>query len=169
MKPEVARRSPENNRVSSPTFLCPSCGAQSEDLYCGNCGEKKVSQSDYSVRHFLKELTVTLTLLDLKVIRSLGMLMSKPGFLSAEYLRGSRVRYVKPLQLFVFLNVVYYFSITLFVATTFTTPLATQLVMNDYYPAHANHQVQQKMQKEQISYEVLEANTTRGRAFSRNP
>ncbi len=63
---------------------------------------------------------------------------------------------MKPLQLFVFLNVLYYFSITLFYATTFTTPLATQLHMNNYYPAYASVRVEQKLQKEHISYAALE-------------
>lgn len=145
---------------SSPlqtTFVCPSCGAEAMDHFCGNCGEKEISRSDYSLRHYLKEFTTVLTLLDSKVFRSLWLLISKPGFLSSEYFRGSRVHYVKPLQLFVFLNVVYYFSLTLFVATTFTTPLATQLHMNNYYSAHASRQVDQKMQRDQISYEALEA------------
>lgn len=53
---------------------------------------------------------------------------------------------MKPLQLFVLLNVVYYFSLTLVEATTFTTPLATQLPMNNYYPAHASRQVNREMQ-----------------------
>jgi hypothetical protein len=57
----------------------------------------------------------------------------------------------------VFLNVVYYFSITLFSATTFTTPLATQLHMNNYYPRYANARVEQKLQKENISYPALES------------
>jgi hypothetical protein len=68
---------------------------------------------------------------------------------------------MKPLQLFVFLNVIYYFSLTLFYATTFTTPLATQLHMNDYYPRYANVRVERKLQKEQISYEALEAKYNR--------
>ena len=38
-------------------------------------------------------------------------LLTRPGYLSAEQLRGSRVRYVKPLSLFISINVVYYFSI----------------------------------------------------------
>jgi Protein of unknown function (DUF3667) len=139
------------------TFACPSCGAEAMGHFCSNCGEKEVSQSNYSIRHYLKELTVALTLLDSKVLRSLWPLISKPGYLSSEYFRGRRVRYVRPLQLFVFLNVIYYFSLSLFVATTFTTPLATQLHMNDYYAAHASRQVNQKMQNDQISYEALEA------------
>ena len=68
---------------------------------------------------------------------------------------------MKPLQLFVFLNVLYYFSLTLFYATTFTTPLATQLHMNYYYPGFANARVQQKLQKERISYEALETKYNR--------
>ena len=83
--------------------------------------------------------------------------MKKPGYLSSEYFLGRRVRYMKPLQLFVFLNVIYYFSLSLFVATTFTTPLATQLHMNDYYPTHAKRMVSEKLQKDQISYKALEA------------
>ncbi len=148
----------ENCHSSVPTtFVCPSCGAETMGHFCGNCGEKEVSQSDYSLRHYLKELAAALTLLDSKVLRSLWFLISKPGYLSSEYFRGRRVRYVSPLQLFIFLNVIYYFSLTLFVATTFTTPLATQLHMNDYYPAHASRQVNQKMQADQITYEALEA------------
>ena len=90
-------------------------------------------------------------------MRTLWLVVSKPGFLSCEYFHGRRVRYTKPLQLFLFLNVVYYFSITLFSATTFTTPLATQLHMNNYYPAYASRRVDHKLQKEQISYAALEA------------
>ena len=76
---------------------------------------------------------------------------------------------MKPLQLFIFLNVVYYFSLTLFNATTFTTPLATQLHMNNYYPTYANQQVNQKLQKEQVSYETLEQKYERRPAFLQEP
>jgi len=59
--------------------------------------------------------------------------------------------------LFIVLNILYYFSLTLFLATTFTTPLATQLHMNNYYPGYASARVGQKLQQRQISYETLEA------------
>ena len=108
------------------------------------------------MRRYLAEIGAAITLVESKVLRSVWLVVSKPGHLSSEYLRGRRVRYMKPLQLFIFLNVVYYFSLTLFSATTFTTPLATQLHMNNYYPRYANLQVNQKLQREQISYETLE-------------
>ncbi|HEX4487460.1 MAG TPA: DUF3667 domain-containing protein [Terriglobales bacterium] len=124
--------------------------------FCCACGEKEISERDYSLRYYLQEITAVVTLLESKLLRSLWLVVTKPGFLSSEYFNGRRVRYVKPLQLFVFLNVVYYFSITLFFATTFTTPLATQLHMNNYYPGYANARVERKLQKEKITYEALE-------------
>jgi hypothetical protein len=142
--------------LTAPLFRCPSCGTSSLGRYCGTCGEKETGEEDYSLRRYLVELGAAVTLLESKVLRSVWLVASKPGHLSCEYFLGRRVRYLKPLQLFIFLNVVYYFSLTFFSATTFTTPLATQLHMNDYYPAYASRQVYKKLQKDHISYQALE-------------
>src|SRR6266480_2398832 len=147
----------KNHRYSAQSaFACPSCGTKALGRFCGHCGEKEVSDEDYSVRRYLAEIGAGITLLESKVLRSVWLVVSRPGYLSTEYLSGRRVRYMKPLQLFVFLNVVYYFSLTLFTATTFTTPLATQLHMNNYYPTYASRQAHHKLQEEQVSYETLE-------------
>jgi hypothetical protein len=146
----------DDPRATMAIFECPSCGAKTVGQFCSHCGEKEVEDEDYSLRHFLAESVTALTLLESKVLRSVWLVTSKPGHLSSEYFRGRRVRYMKPLQLFIFANVVYYLSLTLFTATTFTTPLATQLHMNDYYPAYASRQVSHKLLTEQINYETLE-------------
>ena len=135
---------------------CPSCGSKTTGPFCSHCGEKEISGKDYAVRHYLAELFAGITLMESKVLRSVWLVVSKPGYLSCEYFRGRRVRYVKPVQLFILMNVAYYFSLTLFSATTFTTPLATQLHENNYYPAYANWRVNRKQQKQQISYQALE-------------
>lgn len=145
-------------RHSTPSiFDCPSCGNKTLGHFCGHCGEREVDEDDYSLRGYLREIGAAVTLLESKVLRSVWQVASQPGHLSSEYFLGRRVRYIKPLQLFIFLNVVYYFSITLFSATTFTTPLATQLHMNNYYPAYANRAVDRKLRADKISYEALEA------------
>ena len=124
--------------------------------FCRNCGEKEIRQKDHAVRHYVKLTVDFLTTWDSKTFRSVWLLVSRPGYLSREYFRGSRVRYMKPLQLFLAINIVYYFSIGVFYANTFSTPLSIQLHMNDYYPAYASRQVGEKLQQEQISYEALE-------------
>jgi hypothetical protein len=136
---------------------CPSCNSETVGLFCSRCGEKEVTDQDYSLQHYGREILAAATLLESKVFRSVWLVLIKPGFLSSEYFRGRRVRYMKPLQLFVFLNILYYFSITLFYATTFTTPLATQLHMNNYYPGYASARVEKKLHEENISYQALEA------------
>jgi hypothetical protein len=84
-----------------------------------------------------------------------------------DYLRGRRVPLVSPLRLFVFVSIVYFVSLTLLHAiplptagniqfNTFATPLAVQLHGNDYYPGYAAQQVEQKLQRERITYPALE-------------
>jgi hypothetical protein len=155
LKPEAINLIPKDKRIAS-RFTCPTCGTATFGHFCGNCGEKEVTAQDYSLRHYLKEILTTVTFLESRLCRSLWLVLSRPGYLSIEYFRGRRVRYIKPLQLFVFLNVAYYFSLSLFYATTFTTPLATQLQMNNYYPKYASMRVSQKLQKDRIGYEALE-------------
>src|SRR5258707_7685007 len=87
----------------------------------------RLGSEDRSLRHYLDIVIDFLTHFDSKGYRSLRYLLAKPGFLSVEQLRGSRVRYAKPLSLFISINVIYYFSIALFGASTFTTPLSVQL------------------------------------------
>lgn len=138
------------------SFTCPSCNTVTTGNFCRNCGEKKIDHHDYSIRHYLEGAVDLFTHFDSKFFRSAWFLVSKPGYLSSEYLQGRRVRYMKPLQLFIFINIIYYFSITLFHFNTFTTPLAIQLHQNNYYPAYAEQQVNKKIQKENTGYEALE-------------
>jgi hypothetical protein len=139
------------------SFACPSCATKTLGTFCSQCGEKEVSGEDYSIRHYLEELLLAFTLLESKVLRSVWLVLCRPGYLSSEHFQGRRVRYVKPIQLFILMNFVYYFSLTQFEATTFTTPLATQIHMNNYYPGYANMRVDEKLQKDKISYQALES------------
>jgi hypothetical protein len=148
-------------------FLCPSCGTESIGNYCRNCGEKKLRSEDRSLRHHLDTVVGFLTHFDSKGYRTLWLLIAKPGFLSAEQLRGSRVRYVKALSLFISINVVYYFSIALVGGNTFTTPLDVQLHMNDYYPAYAGRQVQAKVSAIKSATLRSRSNTTNEPVFYR--
>jgi hypothetical protein len=77
--------------------------------FCSQCGEKKLSPHDYSLRHLLEEVLDGLTHLDTRFLRTVKVLFTKPGELSNAYFHGGRSRYTKPLSLFIIINIVFFF------------------------------------------------------------
>lgn len=94
-----SKSSPEN---------CPSCGAAFKGKFCHKCGEKRISAKDFEIKKYAQTLAEHFTHLDSKLLRSLWVLISKPGFLTAEFVAGRRNLYVKPLQLFLLLNLAFF-------------------------------------------------------------
>jgi hypothetical protein len=137
-------------------LACPSCGAPDMGRYCAHCGEKQRGSHDYSLRHYADELLEVFTHFDSKILRSVWRLVRHPGMLSVDYFSGRRIRYVTPLRLFLLLSIVYFLSNSIFPYNAFTTPLAVQLQMNNYYPGYAWSQALQTMQHHGYAYPTLE-------------
>lgn len=87
---------------------CGNCRAPLTGPFCSQCGEKKFSPSDYSVKHLAEEVIGEFTHFDTKFLRTLKVLFTQPGELSRAYFHGGRSRYTKPLTLFVIINVVFF-------------------------------------------------------------
>ncbi len=69
--------------------------------FCAQCGERELTLHDLKVRHFVAhELVHELVHVDGKVGRTLKLLIAKPGYLAAEYLRGRRVPYINPIRFY---------------------------------------------------------------------
>ena len=49
--------------------------------------------------------------IDTRIVRTLGPLFAKPGYLTTEYFAGRQVRYVTPVRLFFFLAIIAFFFI----------------------------------------------------------
>lgn len=98
---------------------CKSCGNVFTGYFCNQCGEKVVMPEERSLARILSGMMVAITNVDSKAIRSLGIVIRKPGFLSAEISEGRTVKYVRPMALFFVLNLIYFFFplIQLFNAT----------------------------------------------------
>ena len=91
-----------------PVRLCPTCEQPAPDRFCSACGEQILVRPDYSFRGFLIETLNVFTNLESNIFRSFSLLITKPGLLTVEYFKGRRKLYLKPLQLFIFCNVIFF-------------------------------------------------------------
>lgn len=107
--------------ATSIEHTCKSCKNKFHGLYCNLCGEKILETSDRTFRSFISNI---LAFADNKFLRTLWLIIRSPGFLSREYAEGRRVNYLRPLQLFFVLNLIYFLFPVL---QLFNTSLRTQM------------------------------------------
>jgi thiamine biosynthesis protein ThiS len=131
-------------------WSCPTCGTQGLGKFCSNCGEKKSGREDFSLHHFLSRAFETFFDADSKILQSFRMLFTRPGFLTAEYVRGRRKPYMHPLQLFFVCNVIYF----LLQPLTTWSGLRTTLVIHTHsmrYSALATRMLQHRLATKGLS------------------
>ena len=109
---------------------CKSCGNTFTGLYCNICGEKVIEPKDRSFKTFIGNFLTAITLADNRFLKTLWLTIKNPGFLSKEYANGRRVNYIRPLQMFFVLNLVYFLFPVL---QLFSSTLKTQM----YYVYHS--------------------------------
>lgn len=105
MSPETA----PTNGTAAPERRCQNCGVPLLGEHCYACGQPTKGL----VRHFTSivgDFMDSVFELDSRILRTLGPLLFKPGYLSLEYFAGRRVRYVSPVRLFVFLSLFAFFA-----------------------------------------------------------
>lgn len=88
---------------------CPACDVEFKGRFCHNCGEKRITANDFNVRQYARLVAEHFSTFDSKLLRSVKLLLLKPGFLTVEYTLGRQLMYMKPLQLFLVANLVFFF------------------------------------------------------------
>lgn len=114
----------EETTTTPVQHTCKSCGNQFTGVYCNLCGEKVIEPKDRSMRTFLSNILIAVTFADNRFIKTLWLVIKNPGFLSKEYANGRRIHYLRPLQLFFILNLVYFLFPVL---QLFNSSLRTQM------------------------------------------
>ncbi|RYY97512.1 MAG: DUF3667 domain-containing protein [Chitinophagaceae bacterium] len=87
---------------------CPSCGAPFAGTFCAACGEKKSSAHEFTAGHFIEESIEGFTHFDNKFLRTLKLLLFRPGALTVHFAGGRKVPYMKPMQLFIVSNLLFF-------------------------------------------------------------
>lgn len=105
--------------MTSP-HLCPSCGHPRSTRYCGHCGERAVEPDELSFGRFLRSLAEEIVpgfeadsdqpiqRVGGRVYRTVYELFRHPGRLTADYIAGRRRPYLKPIQVFVIVSVIFF-------------------------------------------------------------
>lgn len=94
--------------------VCSNCGYEFKDAdnYCPNCGQKN-HELKIPLKHLLEEVAENTLHLDSKTLRTLKMLVLKPGFLSREFNAGKRADYVMPVRVYVMISFIFFFLLNI--------------------------------------------------------
>lgn len=87
---------------------CTNCGSATVAVYCADCGQRQLSHRDFSVRALMLDAAKELSSVDGRLASSIVALLTRPGKLTREWIEGRQRRYVKPLSLFLLLNVAFF-------------------------------------------------------------
>lgn len=96
----------KNWRKSNSCYNCQTLLAQSEN-FCPNCGQENHSRQA-STRILINDFLNDYLTFDSKLFKSVIPLVSKPGFITKEYLDGKRKQFIPPIRVFLFLSFVYF-------------------------------------------------------------
>jgi Protein of unknown function (DUF3667) len=92
---------------------CLNCNASVNGRFCSICGQENIEPKEsagHLVRHFFEDITH----FDGKFFSSIKYLATKPGFLSAEYVRGRRNNYLNPVRFYIFTSFIVFFLLFTF-------------------------------------------------------
>lgn len=99
---------------------CLNCNAVVHDRYCSICGQENLEPQE-SAGHLIGHFFNDITHFDGKFFSSMKYLVTKPGFLSAEYMAGRRGSYLNPVRMYVFTSFVFFFIFFSFVVNEDTS------------------------------------------------
>ena len=93
---------------------CRNCGAEAPGAYCAQCGQETALRLP-TLREFLREAAGRYVAIDGRFWRTIAALVSRPGYLTREYLAGRRRRYIRPARIYLFATLIFFGASRLFV------------------------------------------------------
>lgn len=90
-----------------PEKVCLNCGANTHGLYCHKCGQENI-EPKIGIGHLLVHFFNDVTHFDGKLFSTAKLLLFKPGYLSAEYMKGRRVSYLDPIRMYLFISATFF-------------------------------------------------------------
>lgn len=87
---------------------CTNCEADLYGPWCARCGEKQPDHHDWTLAGLFHEAMHAFTHLDGTLWRTVVTLVRHPGMLTSEYFAGRKSRYMRPIALFIVVNLAFF-------------------------------------------------------------
>ncbi len=139
----LRRNKIKNQQVTEFDFLiCPNCGETEVGKYCPNCGQ---SNKDFNkpIKQIIGDLLDSINL-DIRLFNTLIPFFIKPGFLTEEYFKGRRKKYVPPVRMYMIFSILFFFLVQ------FTT---SDEIKNDFVGVNTNELADSTEKKSDITEE----------------
>ncbi|WP_185964449.1 DUF3667 domain-containing protein [Aliikangiella marina] len=91
-----------------PATRCANCQAELTGPYCATCGQPQRSRRG-TVAYMISEASEDILRFDSKFYKSLLHLMTKPGFLSRQFIEGKRVSILPPIRMYLVISLLFFF------------------------------------------------------------
>lgn len=99
----------EKNAELSRNTHCLNCGVPIKGAFCHQCGQRARDNLDRSLGRLLGEFFGNVFFLDNRFFLSLWFLIRFPGRMTIEFLDGKRKKFISPVTLYLFFNLIYFF------------------------------------------------------------
>lgn len=87
--------------------ICLNCDIPIYGRYCHQCGQQNTEPKE-SVWGLITHFFYDITHFDGSFFSTTKYLITKPGFLSSEYIKGRRARYLNPIRMYVFTSALFF-------------------------------------------------------------
>lgn len=87
--------------------ICLNCNSELIGRFCQNCGQENIEPHETAwslVSHFFADITH----FDGKFFSTVRYLITRPGFLSKEFISGRRASYLHPIRMYVFTSALFF-------------------------------------------------------------
>jgi Protein of unknown function (DUF3667) len=78
---------------------CANCDAALTGRYCASCGQDS-RDANVTLREWFRESAAELLSVDARIVRTLRLLLTRPGAATVEWARGRRTHWVRPFRLY---------------------------------------------------------------------
>jgi hypothetical protein len=121
-----------NETIERSHWKCPTCGNDGTSPYCGECGERRLTAADGSVKHYVDAAAESVFSWDGRIVATLASFLRRPGELTNAYLEGRRKPFLNPLQLFLLINVLFFVQQGVTGWNTYSTPFRVHVSQSPY-------------------------------------